>query len=121
MDDPSAEIRLYAAQCIGELKLNAKTTTDIDLWRVVAKHLFESLILHLEGPEINFRKALLGMRIELMWCIIINFVKSIIDSMSKLTENKTNAEVFQNVVVKLPVSYPYLKELEKVTEHKDIS
>lgn len=60
LDDPSAEVRLYAAQCIGELKLKVATTADNDSWKIVVKHVFDSLILHLDGPEINFRKTLLG-------------------------------------------------------------
>ncbi len=64
LDDPSAEVRLYAAQCIGELKLKIDATTDIDSWKTVVKHLFDSLILHLDGPEIDFRKTLLGETID---------------------------------------------------------
>lgn len=64
LDDPSAEVRLYAAQCIGELKLQIDSNTDIDSWKIVAKHIFDSLILHLDGPEINFRKTLLGKTIN---------------------------------------------------------
>lgn len=60
LDDPSAEVRLYAAQCIGELKLNEDTSADIESWKIVLKHVFDSLILHLDGPEIVLRKTLLG-------------------------------------------------------------
>lgn len=60
MDDPSAEVRTHAAQCIGELKLSIDATADIDSWKAVVKHILNSLILHLDGPEINFRKTLLG-------------------------------------------------------------
>lgn len=60
LDDPSAEVRLYAAQCIGELKLDVDASGDTDSWKIVAKHVFDSLILHLDGPEINFRQTLLG-------------------------------------------------------------
>lgn len=73
MDDPSAEVRVYAAQCIGELKLNIEATTDIDSWKAVVKHIFDSLILHLDGPEINFRKTLLG-KDSRMKQTILNFL-----------------------------------------------
>ncbi|XP_037050053.1 dynein assembly factor 5, axonemal [Bradysia coprophila] len=97
LDDPSAEVRLYAAQCIGELKLKVDAATDTDSWKIVAKHVFDSLILHLDGPEINFRKTLL-------------------DSMDKLTENETNAAVFRSIIAQLPASHPYLKELRDLSE-----
>lgn len=74
LDDPSAEVRLYAAQCIGELKLSMETITDLDSWKIVVKHVFDSLILHLDGPEIHFRKTLLGKTIEQLK-IIFSFVK----------------------------------------------
>lgn len=60
LDDPSAEVRLYASRCIGELELKVEASTDLDLWKGVAKHIFDSLILHLDGPEIDFRKTVLG-------------------------------------------------------------
>lgn len=112
---------MYAAQCIGELKLNIDATTDIESWKFVAKHIFDSLILHLDGPEIVFRKTLLGKRQtkKLKENQLFKDATLCLESMGKLTENEANAAVFRTALADLPASHPCLKELKNVTENID--
>lgn len=60
LDDPSAEIRQYAAQVIGKLELDEINENDSEIWSSSVEHLLARMILHLDNPEIKLKELLLG-------------------------------------------------------------
>lgn len=60
LDDPSAEVREFAAQCIWRLKLQVVGQYDQESWDTVMKHICDTLLLHLDDPEIKLRQTVLG-------------------------------------------------------------
>lgn len=60
LDDPSAEVRQYAAQVIGRLELLPIDGSDAQIWADTVRHVLSTLFLHLDDPEIKLRSLLLG-------------------------------------------------------------
>lgn len=60
LDDPSAEVRQYAAQVIGQLELDEINENDVEIWQNCVPDLMARLILHLDNPEIKLQTLLLG-------------------------------------------------------------
>lgn len=58
LDDPSAEVREWAARSIIKLRLARDETTDDQLVEKVRKNIFSTLFLHFDGPELKLKNII---------------------------------------------------------------
>ena len=62
LDDPGNEVRQKAAQCLGKLELKEDNDDEDerdDMWKSLLKQILSTMLIHLESPEIDLRKALI--------------------------------------------------------------
>lgn len=72
LDDPGSEVREMAAICLGKLELKQSSYDNDeddegydDMWKGLLKQIFNSMLIHLESPEIDLRNALIQSIIDL--------------------------------------------------------
>ncbi|CRK91537.1 CLUMA_CG005196, isoform A [Clunio marinus] len=60
LDDPGSEVREKAAKCLGNLELaRHEGGEDEDVWENLLKTIFDTMLIHVETPEINVRENLI--------------------------------------------------------------
>jgi dynein assembly factor 5, axonemal len=66
LDDPGSEVRERAAKCLGLLKLKSDNEDEYgEMWQHLLKQILNTMLIHLESPEIDLRNALIQSIIDL--------------------------------------------------------
>lgn len=65
LDDPGSEIRVKAAKCLGILELRDDEDEFKEMWESLMKQIYNTMMIHLESPEIELRNALIQSLIDL--------------------------------------------------------
>lgn len=68
LDDPGSEVRERAAKCLGRLKLKSGENEEDEfgeMWQHLLKQILNTMLIHLESPEIDLRNALIQSIIDL--------------------------------------------------------
>lgn len=65
LDDAGSEVRVKAANCLGTLELKDDDDEFKEMWESLVKQIFNTMIIHLESPEIELRNALTQSIIDL--------------------------------------------------------
>lgn len=66
LDDPGNEVRVKAAKCLGKLELKRDDDDDCgEMWESLVKQILNTMMIHLESPEIELRNALIQSIIDL--------------------------------------------------------
>lgn len=68
LDDPGNEVRVKAAKCLGKLELKCTDDDDddnVEMWKFLLKQIYNTMMIHLESPEIELRNALIQSIIDL--------------------------------------------------------
>lgn len=59
LDDPGNEVREAAAKCLAKLELNDEDDEFKDAWESILMQIYNTMMIHLESPEIDLRNALI--------------------------------------------------------------
>lgn len=65
LDDPSSEIRVLAARCLGKLCVSTTENDEEENWKSILGHILNVSAHHLDDPDIKLRDALFSKLKEL--------------------------------------------------------
>lgn len=60
LDDPSSEVRVLAAQCLGTLRVDKSKLDEQENWRPILAHILNVASHHIDDPDIKLHTALQG-------------------------------------------------------------